>query len=181
MRHWGTALLVGMLLAGVAGCKKSGIKTEMKELTYGRMKIKGKLPVGWAKGVMSALALKEEAEGMQGMTTAAISFDAYGGTGYTKAKMKAEIQRRKKNALRAWGGEKPAVVEDLKEARPGVWTLVTKRELSAFKGKHGYRVYAFHLPQQGTNMFICRARSRLKRAGLWKQLKEICAGLTFSM
>jgi len=49
------------------------------------------LPVGWTRGVMSALALGEDAEGMKGLTSAAISLDTYGGTGYTRARMKAEL------------------------------------------------------------------------------------------
>ena len=167
---------------GTEASEGGTLATEDREITFGSTKVKGKFPTGWVAGTMGDYQLKGTAEGMDDMVLAAIDFDAFGGTQIDEAKMKAEMEKRKNDLLTLEiAGKKGELVEDLAEVSPGVFSMVVKTPEFADDSKWEFNVTTFHLPAQGGDtMFMCKARSRLTKQDLWKALKPVCAGLTFT-
>jgi hypothetical protein len=164
---------------GGGGGGGATIDTEMKEVPFGSVVVKGELPT-WKDNVMGEQALTETVDGIDGVVVAAISYNSFGGTGVDAAKMKAHIENKKAETLgMEIAGAKPEVVEDVGEVKPGVLAYVTKANDFIGEG-HEYTVNVFHMPAEGGNtMYSCHGRSRLARADLWKSLKSICADVQF--
>jgi hypothetical protein len=102
------------------------------------------------------------------------------GEAAASAEMMVELQRQRARALRAFAGEKPELVADLAEAKPGVWHFATRVREAAHPGKWSYHVAVFHLPPEAGTMFVCEGVARLDRTDYWRTLRDICTGLTFS-
>lgn len=184
-KYCGFVALAGLLAVGACGKDAKGggsggsIDTEMQQVPFGSVVVKGELPT-WKDNVMGEQALTESVDGIDGVVVAAISYNSFGGTGVDEAKMRAHIDSKKAETLgMEIAGGKPELVEDVAEIEPGVLAYVTKANDFIGEG-HEYTVNVFHLPSDGGDtMYSCHGRSRLKRAGLWKSLKSICAGVQF--
>jgi hypothetical protein len=184
MKMSGIACAAALVLA--AGCGKKdggggggGIPTAEAEYPFGDVVVKGKLPT-WDKSGSGGYALTETVDGLAGVTVAAINFDSFGGTGIDRAQMRSRIDAQKAEHLDLEiAGAKPAVVQDLAETSPGIWTYVTKAPDWSGQGDE-YNVFTFHMPKDDAGvMYGCHGRSRLTRASLWKGVLDICTKVAF--